>query len=440
MRTIYYLPIISVVFLIFSSISFFSVAAEPVESETSRADNSPPRLQDLYVYPDDDYMIFEVNYTDLDGDLGNVMLYIDDNSPVKMGSTDFDARTGQYFYYQILQTELDDYTEFYLTADDNQGNIVTFKDPYNEPYLVGDFAGWGDPPELSEPDVYYDGDEKYWVFNVTYWDPDGDVAEGVWLYIDDLPVVVMETMDTDPYEGQEFYAHVLEANVDDTSEFHIDVQDVNGSYSSLYDDNWEYFVVGDFISSDKPPDTNGDDGNGDSDSESSGFSFALPEGYDDPEVIIGIIALIGMAVGSAVGMYIRKRKRKRFSDLLTNIDEVYGSYKMHPRKCERELEKIKSEVDSDLKANVIDENNYTILKDRINEINQEIRAETMRSKVSDLPKDMELRIKDMLIDGKISKSEYSKFMKALKGSTMASKDKKQMEELLETWMKEDKKR
>jgi hypothetical protein len=113
---------------------------------------------------------------------------------------------------------------------------------------------------------------------------------------------------------------------------------------------------------------------------------------------------------------------------------------MHPRKCDRELEKIKNEVDSDLKSNVIDENNYSILKDRINEITQEIRHETMRSKVGELPKDIELQIKDMLIDGKISRKEYNKFMVALKGSDMAQKDKKQMEKLLDSWMKKDKKK
>jgi hypothetical protein len=111
---------------------------------------------------------------------------------------------------------------------------------------------------------------------------------------------------------------------------------------------------------------------------------------------------------------------------------------MHPRRCERELEKIKSEVETDLKSSVIDENNYSILKERINEIIQEIRSESVRSKIGDLPKDIELRIKDMLIDGKISRKEYNKFMLALKGSDMASKDKKQMEKLIDKWLKEDK--
>ena len=110
---------------------------------------------------------------------------------------------------------------------------------------------------------------------------------------------------------------------------------------------------------------------------------------------------------------------------------------MHPRKCEHKLENIKTEVDSDLKRSVIDENNYSILKERINDIIQEIRQESVRSKIGELPKDIELRIKDILIDGKINRKEYNKFMVALKGSAMAPKDKKQIEKLIETRMKED---
>jgi len=40
-----------------------------------RADNISPVLTDLYLYIDDDEMVFEVNYTDYDGDEGTVLLY-----------------------------------------------------------------------------------------------------------------------------------------------------------------------------------------------------------------------------------------------------------------------------------------------------------------------------------------------------------------------------
>ena len=401
-----------------------------------RADNISPVLTDLYLYIDDDEMVFEVNYTDYDGDEGTVLLYIDDNPAEEMRTGDFDPTEGQYYYTRISESKIDDYTEFYLTADDNNGSVITLKDSYNQPFLVGDFDGWGEHPVLSAPDVYFDGDD--WVFNVTYWDPDGDETEDLWLNIEGQDSVSMYTDDPDPLKGQVFVSYVLESKVDETTEFYFTVVDVNGSYAELYDDNWEYFVVGDFLGSDGSGNggTNGDGGDGDDGG--SGLDFSGLGRWGDPEVVVAIIALVGMGIGSGVGVWLRKKKRKRFSDLLSRIDDVYSSYKTHPRKCETELEKLKAEIDQDLKQSVIDENNYSILKDRINEVTQEIRRETVRAKIGDLPKDIELRIKDMLIDGKISKGEYNKFMKALQGSTMKSSDKKEMERLMETWMKEDK--
>jgi hypothetical protein len=103
------------------------------------------------------------------------------------------------------------------------------------------------------------------------------------------------------------------------------------------------------------------------------------------------------------------------------------------------LEKIKGEVNEDLKSNVIDENNYSILKDRIDEMMSEIRSETLHSEVKEIPKEIELRIKDMLIDGKITREEYDRLMPVIKGSGMTSADKEKMEKLVESWVKEDKK-
>jgi hypothetical protein len=395
--------------------------------------NNPPILKDLSVYFEEDYIVFEVNYTDLDEDEGTVLLYIDDNPPEEMRTGDFEPTQGQYYYARFLESEMDDNSEFYFTADDNNGGIITLDDPLDHPFVVGDFVGWGERPVLSAPGLYFNGDD--WVFNVTYSDPDGDRAQEVYLYIN-YEAILMSTNDPNPLKGQNYIAYVIESDVDSETEFHFEVVDVNGSYNALYDENWEYFIVGDFLETNGS--TNGgsnNNGGGTGDGEDDG-KISLGR-WGDPEVIVAIIALLGMGIGSGVGIWFRKKKRKRFSLLLTKIDEVYSSYKMHPRKCELELEKIRVEVDSDLKESVIDENNYSILKTRIDEIKQEIRRESLQGKIQDLPKDIELQIKDMLIDGKISQAEYKKFMKVLKSSTMTTSDKKEMMKLVETWMKEE---
>ena len=498
--------------ILFSYLSITNPICQPVQAEekiifldklyhTTRGDNnSAPVLTEPYINynineNDNLEAVFEIYYSDADGDDGEVFVFINDTS-IKMGTLDMDPTRGQYYYGRILESKINDYTEFYFYADDNNGSNVTLKDEDQDPFLVGDFLGWGEEPILSGPAIFYDGDD--WVFNVTYSDPDGDEAEDLYIYIIGQDAVYMETKDTDPLAGQNYTAKVLESKIDKETEFYFAVTDTGGSYAELYDEDWDYLVVGDFIDSSGPTNGNGNgggvvdvdtDGDGTLDSvdafpndaaaslDSDGDNYpnnwnqgksvkdsttnltidAYPndptkwnpeeeEGDDgfgrwgDPEVIVAIIALIGMAAGSIAGIWFRTRKRKRFSALLTKIDEVYSSYKMHPRKCERELEKIKTEVDEDLKSNVIDENNYSILKDRIGEIIQEIRSESLRSKVQDLPKDMEIGIKDMLIDGQISQAEYKKFMKLLKGSTMTSSDKKEMQKIVQAWLKQDQKK
>ena len=60
------------------------------------------------------------------------------------------------------------------------------------------------------------------------------------------------------------------------------------------------------------------------------------------------------------------------------------------------------------------------------EVVEKIRQDALRSKVQGLPKNVQLRIKNMLIAGKISCVEYKKFMSVLDGSNMRSFDKIEM--------------
>jgi hypothetical protein len=185
---------------------------------------------------------------------------------------------------------------------------------------------------------------------------------------------------------------------------------------------------------------NGDgDGDGDGNGAGGGWGIDLGAlGLNNPEVVVGLIGLVALGGGTAYGVWRKKKKHGRFSELLTQLDDIYGSYKLNPKRCETELEKLKATINEDLKKNTIDENNYSILKGRIDDIILEIREESLRSQVTELPKDIELKIKDMLIDGEITRAEYDKLLPIIKGSDMASTDKEKMEKMVQSWVKEDK--
>ncbi|UCF09163.1 MAG: hypothetical protein JSW28_05665 [Thermoplasmata archaeon] len=392
----------------------------------AKAQNNPPELLDPSAYFYEGEIHFSVTYRDEDGDAGAVSIYIEDNAGQSMLSGDGNPSEGQYFWLELPDTGIDDNTQFYFSADDGSGNTVFLKDEDGYAFLVGDFDGWGDPPILSEADVYFDDDD--WVFNVTYRDVDGDTGE-VRLFIGD-EAHLMQTSDPDPLTGQNFVVHVLESKVNTSTRFYFEADDEMGSWTSLYDTDGYPFVVSDFMGEDGTGNdvVNGEDG------------IAISEAWLEPEVLVGIIGLVALGGGSAYGVWRRKKKRGRFSELLTKLDDIYLSFKTNPHKCEIELEKMRGEINEDLKSNVIDENNYSILKQRLDEIISEIRSESLHSQVTDIPKEIELRIKDMLIDGKISRAEYDKLLPIITGSDMASSDKEKMQQIVESWMVDEKKK
>jgi hypothetical protein len=418
-------------------LSTFCMLSVPDEGDVEAqviSDNSPPVLTDpgMYIWEND--ATFSVTYWDTDGDEGGVTLIFDGN-PHEMVTYDNDATTGLYYEIILQSSTVEDPMEFHFTAHDDNGSEIELFDDFGNPFVVGDFDGWGEPPVLSAPDVYFDNDDKEWVFNVTFQDPDGDEAYAVTLYLDDEWWGTMETQDTDPLTGQDYIAFVHEADANQYTEFYFEADDVQGSYTDLYDTNYNPFLVGPFIESDG----NGGGNGGGDDGDGGGISFGFPAGWDDPEVIVGLVALVGMAGAGGYGLYRKKKKRSRFSDLLTQLDDIYNSFKTNPHKCEIELEKVRGTINEDLKSSVIDENNYNILKDRIEEIMQEIRSDSLLAEVRDMPKDIEIKIKDMLIDGKITRAEYDKMLPIIKGSEMTSGDKEKMEKKLESWVEKDRK-
>jgi hypothetical protein len=373
-------------------------------------------------------VVFEVLFQDDDGDPGYIALFLN-GEEYEMDGDNEDPVYGQYFQARLPASTINDNDGFYFYAEDTTGNYVILDD-FGDPFLVGDYLGWGESPVLSNPYVYYDDDTKDYVFNVTYRDVDGDEGS-LTLYMHNETSYgdyVMNPTGGNPLDGQNFQVSVPDSVINELWEFYIAAGDSNGSYTDLYDNNGDHFEVRDVLGTEIPGDG---DSNGD-----GGFKF--PGGWDNPEVIVGIIALVAVGGGSAYGMWRRKKKHGRFSELLTELDDVYGSFKLNPKKCETELEKIKVAINEDLKKNTIDENNYSILKTRIDEIMGEIRSETIKTEVAELPKDIEIKIKDMLIDGEITREEYDKILPIIKGSDMTVNDKEKMKKMVEGWVVEEK--
>jgi hypothetical protein len=396
-----------------------------------KGENTDPVLSEVGAYIQEgesgQEYFFTVTYTDPDGDEGIVLLHIDSNDPITMRTLDQDPKEGQYYEITFSDIKLDDNSEFRFSGDDQNGSTAYLPAQTEDPFLFGDFDGWGEPPVLSSPDVYFDGDD--WIFNVTYQDPDGDEVENLYLILNDVDYISMETTDTDPLSGQNYKARVLENDVTELTEFYFSVDDENGSYTDLYEEDSNMFLVQDF----KRDNGNGGTGNGggvSKDESKTNETVANPfEGWlDNPEVVVGMFGLIAVGAGSAYGIYRSRKKQGRFSKLLTRLDDVYSSYKMNPRRCETELENMKSTINEDLKKGVIDENNYTILKGRIDEFLSEIHSEAIHPGITKLSKDIKRKNKNNPVDDKTSKEKQAN-LKELPWE--------QAEKLIKKWVKQN---
>jgi len=110
-----------------------------------------------------------------------------------------------------------------------------------------------------------------------------------------------------------------------------------------------------------------------------------PQGLElSVEVIAGVISIAAAVIGS-VGWVVRtqnakKRKKILLKRLIERIDEVYSHYKMKARECEAELLRLRDEVLTGFKDGVLDEDNFNVLNERIDDYIKEIREEIEKAR------------------------------------------------------------
>ncbi len=96
-----------------------------------------------------------------------------------------------------------------------------------------------------------------------------------------------------------------------------------------------------------------------------------------PDVLGVLLAVISMA-GGGLAWFMGHRKRGRVKVLLDEIDNIYSSFKMNARRCEAELLSLREKSLGMLKRGKIDESNYGLLKERIDEYLQEVKEQIER--------------------------------------------------------------
>jgi hypothetical protein len=209
---------------------------------TQQAKGAEPILEEPYVYEDyDEYyggwaVIFEVFYQDLDGDEGDVILFIKEQELPMNTDLNIDPLDGRYYYVNMDPSTIQDEDTFYFYAEDASGDF-TYLGSNDNPFLVGDFLGWGEKPNLSEPYVYYDEDSSDYVFGVTYQDLEGD-AGYLTLHVfneTEWKDYNMDHIEGDPINGENFKVNVPDTEIDEDWEFYFEAWDERESTTLLPD-------------------------------------------------------------------------------------------------------------------------------------------------------------------------------------------------------------
>jgi hypothetical protein len=94
--------------------------------------------------------------------------------------------------------------------------------------------------------------------------------------------------------------------------------------------------------------------------------------------VLGVLLAVVSLTGAGLARFMGLRKRGRVKRFLDEIDDIYSRFKMNAHRCEAELARLRQESLDMLKRSKIDESNYKLLKDRIDEYLQEVRKEIER--------------------------------------------------------------
>jgi len=160
------------------------------------------------------------------------------------------------------------------------------------------------------------------------------------------------------------------------------------------------------------------------------------------EPIVTIFTIFASVVVSAYGYLIVRKKRKRLKGYLEEIDGDYNTYFINLQMCENKLLLLKDKITHEFEEGKMNENHYFILEKKINDYLSELKEKERVATIKQtfmLPKDIEHNIRIMLDDGRITPTEYQKFIGMVESTSGAKiKDMDELQRLLGQWMEEDK--
>jgi PKD repeat protein len=160
------------------------------------------------------------------------------------------------------------------------------------------------------------------------------------------------------------------------------------------------------------------------------------------DLLASVFAVMVTLIGGTVGIArwvrnsrIRNTVRKRtFQEYMERMDDVYTQYKMNPRQCEAELNKLRTKVMDDFKFSIIDERKFNILDKRIDEYILEIRAELVHTRLREVRERLEEDFQRMKNEGNLKDIDFDALAQMIESTPgLAEEDRKELGVLVAGW-------
>ncbi len=159
---------------------------------------------------------------------------------------------------------------------------------------------------------------------------------------------------------------------------------------------------------------------------------------DNQDMTFGVLGILVAVTGGAVGVTQRYRKRSRLQDELEAIDEAYAATHERPMECEAQLNERKAYARGLVLNGELDEQQFSVIEQRIEELLKGIRMGAMEDEFDFLPYGLVKRAREMLADGTVSSLEREAFLQAVEEDDVLSSDQTAaVRERIEAWHARD---
>ncbi|MEM6632887.1 MAG: PhnD/SsuA/transferrin family substrate-binding protein [Bacteroidota bacterium] len=130
--------------------------------------------------------------------------------------------------------------------------------------------------------------------------------------------------------------------------------------------------------------------------------------WDDKDNQWGVIGLVVTLIGVIVGSFFTKRKKKRFRNMLYESNKLLLEYIRGRYRLDNEILAHKDKINQFLEKGYISENQYLILRNRIEDIHKLIHQ--IMNNPEELERSIREEVEQIIEDGEITEKEYSRLV------------------------------